>query len=64
MCQYSGDPHLSPFTGGRFDVQHAGVFTMVKKGNFEIQNVQRKCRPAQSWSAGLTIKYVPALCLC
>lgn len=49
---------MHPFIGGKYDVQHDGVFTAIKNEahHFEVQQQIVYCRPAQPWSGGLTVK--------
>lgn len=67
MCQATGDPHIFPFIGGKFDIHHEGVFTNMEykeeDNQFIFQSKMTYCRPAQPWSGGLTIKCVFGLAL-
>merc|ERR1719453_2219488 len=67
MCQSTGDPHVFPFIGGKFDIHHEGVFTNMEykeeDNQFIFQSKMTYCRPAQPWLGGLTIKCVFGLAL-
>jgi hypothetical protein len=56
----TGDPHIVPFIGSNFDLHHSGTFQLLKRegaaGGVQIQVRLVMCRPAQSWSGGLTAK--------
>jgi len=58
VCYSGGDPHVHPFIGGKYDIQHAGVFSAVSYApkKFNLQQSIFACRPAADWSAGLTVK--------
>lgn len=60
QCLVTGDPHIVPFIGSNFDVHHSGTFQLLKhegaSNGLEIQARLVMCRPAQSWSGGLTAK--------
>lgn len=56
MCQSTGDPHIFPFIGGKFDIHHEGVFTVMQHKSFIFQSKLTYCRPARAWSGGLSLK--------
>jgi len=60
-CMATGDPHVEPFIGGRFDLEHTGVFTLFNHGNVNIQAMLTKCRKSEQWSGGLTLKCINSI---
>ena len=63
MCQCTGGPHCFPFIGGKFDIHQAGVFQIMKLGDFNFQAKLVTCRAKQPWSGGLTVKCIFGLAL-
>jgi len=60
ICYGTGDPHIFPFIGGKYDLHHAGVFSVLKSDKLEVQAKLETCRSKQKWSAGLSIKCITA----
>ena len=42
-CTVQGDPHVAPFIGGHFDLQHEGVFTVLARGDMLVQVLLKPC---------------------
>jgi hypothetical protein len=64
-CYGTGDPHIFPFMGGKFDVHHAGVFSAFKSndGKIDLQVSFVTCRAKQKWSGGLSVKCTDAIAI-